>query len=248
MMFLFCIIVCNTTQCNLGDEIIVKGTEGNLFYMIKEGSVRVSDVGDGKTYLDHDLGPGEYFGERALLTGDPRAANIKAVTNCVLMVLDRLSFDSHLGPLKDVLNQNMIMRVLNSQKFFESMDANSKVKLAKAFVLETFLAGKGWVMSLIFKYHHLCLLLVLVVLVLVVVVVMLDVAEVQYDSHTHTLLYSPLLCSTIHHSHHSSPPLFFSSSFSSFPLSPFTLPLIIEKLQFIQTLRCCCCEGKRQKW
>ena len=110
--------------------------------MIKEGTVRVSDVGDGKTYLDHDLGPGEYFGERALLTGDPRAANIRAVTNCVLMVLDRLSFDSHLGPLKDVLNQNMIMRVLNSQKFFESMDANSKVKLAKAFVLETFQAGK----------------------------------------------------------------------------------------------------------
>lgn len=149
---------------DIGDEIIVKGTEGNLFYMIKEGSVRVSDVGDGKTYLDHDLGPGEYFGERALLTGDPRAANIKAVTNCVLMVLDRLSFDSHLGPLKDVLNQNMIMRVLNSLKFFESMDANSKVKLAKAFVLETFLAGKGWMTSLIFKYFYLCPFVVVVVM------------------------------------------------------------------------------------
>ena len=37
--------------------------------MIKEGLVRVSDVGDGKTYLDHNLGQGEYFGERALITG-----------------------------------------------------------------------------------------------------------------------------------------------------------------------------------
>ena len=53
----------------LGDVIIQKGTEGNVFYVIKEGLVRVSDVGDGKTYLDHNLGQGEYFGERALITG-----------------------------------------------------------------------------------------------------------------------------------------------------------------------------------
>jgi hypothetical protein len=109
--------------------------------MIKEGKVRVTNISDGMTYFDHDLGPGEYFGERSLLTGEPRAANIRAVSNVVLMALDRLSFDALLGPLKDVLNQNMILRVLNSQKFFENVDYNTKTKLAKAFVLELFLAG-----------------------------------------------------------------------------------------------------------
>ena len=53
------------------------------------GTVRVTDVGDGKTYPDHNLGQGEYFGERALITGEPRAANIRAVTNVILMALDR---------------------------------------------------------------------------------------------------------------------------------------------------------------
>ena len=110
--------------------------------MIKEGRVRVSDVGDGKTYSDHDLGPGEYFGERALITGEPRAANIRAITNVVLMALDRLSFDSLLGPLKEVLNQNMILRVLNSQKIFLSLDANTKTKMVKSFVRQVFLSGK----------------------------------------------------------------------------------------------------------
>lgn len=125
----------------VGDEVIQKGTEGNVFYIIKEGTVRVYDVGDGKTYLDHNLGPGDYFGERALLTGEPRVANIRATSDLILMALDRLSFDSLLGPLKEVLNQNMILRVLNSLKWFENLSGNMKLKVAKAFVLETFETG-----------------------------------------------------------------------------------------------------------
>ena len=42
-----------------GDAIIAKGTEGNVFYLIKEGTVRVTDVGDGKTFPAHNLGQGE---------------------------------------------------------------------------------------------------------------------------------------------------------------------------------------------
>ena len=124
-----------------GDELIKKGTDGNVFYMIKEGRVRVSDVGDGRTYSDHDLGPGEYFGERALITGEPRAANIRAITNVVLMALDRLSFDSLLGPLKEVLNQNMIVRVLDSLKWFKDFSASLKLRVAREFVLETYETG-----------------------------------------------------------------------------------------------------------
>ena len=124
-----------------GDEVIRKGTEGNVFYIIKEGTMRVTDVGDGKSYPDHDLGPGDYFGERALLTGEPRAANIRATSSVVLMALDRLSFDTLLGPLKDVLNQNMIIRVLNSLKFFDNLSPNMKIRLAKAFEVEFFPAG-----------------------------------------------------------------------------------------------------------
>lgn len=40
---------------------------GNVFYMIKEGKVMVSNMGE--AFADHTLGPGDYFGERALLTG-----------------------------------------------------------------------------------------------------------------------------------------------------------------------------------
>jgi CRP-like cAMP-binding protein len=90
-----------------GDVIIVKGVVENVFYMIKEGNVMVTNIGDGKTFPDHSLGPGEYFGERALLKGEPRAAEVTASTNVVLMALDRLAFTSLLGPLKELLDANL---------------------------------------------------------------------------------------------------------------------------------------------
>ena len=109
--------------------------------MIKEGNLRVSEIGDGRTYPDITLGPGEYFGERALITGEPRAANIAAVTNVVLMALDRVSFNSLLGPLKELLNQNMIVRVLNSIRWFDTVSGRGKLQVAKAFQLEVVPAG-----------------------------------------------------------------------------------------------------------
>jgi cAMP-dependent protein kinase regulator len=40
-----------------GDEIIKKGTEGTVFYMIKDGVVSIEDVGE--KFKAHKLGPGE---------------------------------------------------------------------------------------------------------------------------------------------------------------------------------------------
>ena len=57
------------------------------------------------------------------------------------MALDRLSFDTLLGPLKDVLNQNMILRVLNSLKWFERVPSSVKNKVAKCFEVELFQSG-----------------------------------------------------------------------------------------------------------
>ena len=67
--------------------------------MIKEGTV-VVDVGD--QFAQSTLGSGEYFGERALITGEPRAATITAQSKVLLMALDRDAFNSLLGPILDL--------------------------------------------------------------------------------------------------------------------------------------------------
>lgn len=54
---------------------------------------------------------GDYFGELALLYSDPRAANVKARTDCVCVSLNRHSFKRMLGPLEEILKRNMDLYV-----------------------------------------------------------------------------------------------------------------------------------------
>jgi cGMP-dependent protein kinase len=122
-----------------GEVIITKGQVGNIFYMIKEGTVSVTDVGE--KFSDHNLTAGDYFGERALLTGEPRAATIRAVTDVKVMALDRENFDTLLGPLRDVLDHNMNLRILQSIKLFEKLSNQEKKKLAQCFQIERFAAN-----------------------------------------------------------------------------------------------------------
>ena len=52
------------------------------------------------------LGPTKYFGELALLRGEPRAATVAALTECSVLMLARQDFVQLLGPLQALLGQN----------------------------------------------------------------------------------------------------------------------------------------------
>jgi CRP-like cAMP-binding protein/tRNA A-37 threonylcarbamoyl transferase component Bud32 len=95
------------------ERIITKGDVGKVFYIVREGTVRVHDVGFGDSqYIDLNLGPGEFFGERALITGDPRVANVTANSNCTCLCVSRDTFESVLGPLQGLIDAAMKKRTL----------------------------------------------------------------------------------------------------------------------------------------
>ena len=57
-----------------GDTVTTEGQGGVGFFVIEDGEAKVSIAGDER----RRLGPGDYFGEVALLTDRPRTATITA--------------------------------------------------------------------------------------------------------------------------------------------------------------------------
>jgi cAMP-dependent protein kinase regulator len=91
-----------------GDYIIKAGEEGNKFYLVEEGvciATKSFHGEEAKEILSYE--PGDYFGERALLKNEPRAANVIAKTDVRLVSVDRHSFKRLMGPIDDVMRRNM---------------------------------------------------------------------------------------------------------------------------------------------
>jgi CRP-like cAMP-binding protein/tRNA A-37 threonylcarbamoyl transferase component Bud32 len=104
-----------------GERIINKGDVGEVFYIIREGTVKVHDIGFGdSTYVDQPLGPGDFFGERALITGDPRVANVTSTSTCSCLCLSRETFEQVLGPLQGLIDAAMKKRTLLGVPLFSN--------------------------------------------------------------------------------------------------------------------------------
>ena len=97
-----------TVNFNKGDEIIHQGDKGDVFYILDEGKAHAEKVFEEgkKPQRVKDYEAGGYFGELALLKGEPRAATIIADTNCRCLALDRMAFKRLLGPLENILRRN----------------------------------------------------------------------------------------------------------------------------------------------
>jgi len=77
------------------DEMIVHedDSENHAFFIIADGTVHVTVfTSEGKQTILATLRKGEFFGEMALLDGEPRSASVIAAESCVLLMLYRRSF------------------------------------------------------------------------------------------------------------------------------------------------------------
>jgi potassium efflux system protein len=61
--------------------VIEQGSEGDSLFIVVEGALKAEiEMDDGKVLEVGRLGPGDFFGEIALLTGEPRGATITTIT------------------------------------------------------------------------------------------------------------------------------------------------------------------------
>jgi hypothetical protein len=80
-------ICCSIVEVDAvaGVEVITQGDHGDRFYLIERGEVEVIEDG----VFKRNLGPGDGFGEIALLREVPRTATVRAVGETRLLAVER---------------------------------------------------------------------------------------------------------------------------------------------------------------
>lgn len=128
--------------------IIKQGENGDQFFILKEGKCRVTVnvTRDGRPYEEEKCilkaDEGAYFGELALLSQDKRSANVIALGEVTCFVLDRHSFIKLLGPLRDIMNQHSVMRVLKRIPLFRNLSQKELESMAQAFTSRRYQPGE----------------------------------------------------------------------------------------------------------
>jgi CRP-like cAMP-binding protein len=84
--------------------VFFENEEGDFFFVILEGRIKVTILGDdGREVILSVLGPGDFFGEMALLDNEPRSATAIAAEDSELLSLHRHDFQSVLADNRSIV-------------------------------------------------------------------------------------------------------------------------------------------------
>jgi CRP/FNR family transcriptional regulator, cyclic AMP receptor protein len=94
--------------------VFFENEEGDFFFTILEGRIKVTILGDdGREVILSVLGPGDFFGEMALLDNEPRSATAIAVEESELLSLHRNDFQTVLNDNRSITTA--LIRVLSAR-------------------------------------------------------------------------------------------------------------------------------------
>jgi len=129
---------CIEVQYEPQQTIIKQGELGDTFFIVKEGTVNcfVNDK-QVRTYNE-----AEYFGERALLKNEPRAADCIAGTRVSCVTLSKESFEALLGPLQQVLDHNIMKDTLRTAPLFRYLTSAERETVLNGFEFLEFQEGE----------------------------------------------------------------------------------------------------------
>lgn len=106
-----------------GDRIIMVGDDGDCMYIVEDGEAGAYIDGVGQVV---SYGPGDFFGELALLTRQKRGATIIANAPVLALVLDRIAFNR----VKEIDNRAMPLdRDYHAPPQFAQQEADVSVEV-----------------------------------------------------------------------------------------------------------------------
>lgn len=92
--------------CEMGQRVLLQGDPGQSFHIVARGEMEVHTLGPrGEKLRLAIIGPGDYFGEEALLHDAPRSANVDALTPCLFLTLSKADFNMLLDKAPDLMSR-----------------------------------------------------------------------------------------------------------------------------------------------
>lgn len=130
------------------EELFHKGDEGGEVYVVASGTLKALTTSiDGNDVVFSILGPGEVFGEVALLGATKRTATVTAIEDCTLVVIDRRDFLSYVKTDADMavkLLSVLSMRLKRVSELVEDTQfLNLPLRLAKKLLSLGRIYGKS---------------------------------------------------------------------------------------------------------
>lgn len=134
-----------------GDRLIGQGDSGRSLYILLRGEVAVDRLhSDGVSYRVGTLHQGAFIGELALITGAPRSASVRAVTDCVVFELPAPSavgllerYPSIKDDLTRVACARMVATYVATSSLFREMEEAVRRDVVTRFRLRRAAAGEA---------------------------------------------------------------------------------------------------------
>ncbi len=111
------------------EEIFAQGEAGDGMYLVLQGRVRIATTDNfGRERVLAFYGPGEFFGDMAVLTGEPRSASATASTNLRLLQLRKDDFDmlvaTNVGMVRGMLRVMVERQTTMNTRLAQETSAN----------------------------------------------------------------------------------------------------------------------------
>jgi CRP-like cAMP-binding protein len=134
----------NIAKFQAGSKLFKQGDVGNALYIIYTGNIQLtqnSSFGGSATDLAK-LGPGNSFGELALIKDEPRKATATAIDNVVCYTLDRVNFNSILGDLSSAIDENVGTMILKKVSILKDLNDNQLQAISRRLGRIVYQPGK----------------------------------------------------------------------------------------------------------
>ena len=105
-----------------GSIIVREGEEGDVFFIVGEGSVSIAREEDDSERILRQVGPGGYFGEMALIANTTRNATVRATERTTVIEIDKPAF-------VEMIRQNPRIALSMFNQVIVWMRANDKMSI-----------------------------------------------------------------------------------------------------------------------